>query len=67
MVLNSSVTASLFCKMLNTWRLLAVESSLDLVIRGSTTSLRALALAVVVKMRLCVINEAAMFDNIELR
>ena len=64
---KSSVTDSLFCRFLKTKRLFAVVSSFAFVIRGSTTILSAFAFAVVVNMRLCIINEIDIFDNIALR
>ena len=44
----------------------AQNTSLDLVIKGSTYFLKAFALARVVLILLCAINEQAIFDNIAL-
>ena len=62
---NNSETAYLFLKLLNTTLRLCVVSFFDLVIRGSTYCLSALAFASVVLMRLCSIKEQAIFANID--
>ena len=61
---KSSVTAYLFFRYEKQTLLEWVESVFDFVIKGSTYLRSAFALATVVLMRLCSINEQAMFANI---
>jgi hypothetical protein len=61
--LNNSATAYLSLIYLNTTRLECVESFFDFVIKGSINIRKAFALAVVVRIRLFKINDAAIFAN----
>ena len=62
--LNSSLTTSLFCRYLNTDLLECVESVFAFVRIGSTNPRRAFALATVVLILLCSINEQAILESI---
>ena len=64
---KSSFTAYLSCNEEKTIRCECTDESFDLVISGSMYFLSDLALAVVVKMRLCLISDEAMFASIASR
>ena len=64
---KSSFTACLSCKVEKTMRCECTEVSFDLVMSGSTYFRSDLALAVVVKIRLCLISDEAMLASIASR